>query len=527
MELIQFKQIARHVDVVSGVWYCEADLSFGRKGWLHLQIDWRYGKRNGLTMKVWKGSLACLSFVVAASAATPGDFDEVLARGSREDRVLLAKRYYDGMTLGRDFTKAARLFYSAAGEGDPEAQYWISKMYSDGSGLTRRPDKAFVWALAGSKKNHPGCQNLLGVYYSHGIGVESNQAVAVTWFRKAAEQGNANAQFNLGSCYEFETGVERDMDQAVAWYEKAAQGGCALAQSSLGSCHEYGIGVPVDSGLAAFWYRKAAESGDAVGMLRLGSCYEAGRGVPKDLKSAAALYGQAAAAGNPKAQFLYGACFERGKGVALDEGAARDWYRKAVEQGVDEARQRLSYLNDDAAAASARADERKQSGLVIRGLYLGMPIQDAAITLEKQLRDSGRDVMITVFGEEQQRKILSGNEVEIFADRSGNVVSFYFSDKIVRELFHHGSASKDDVMRTFMKTYGPANSILSQESQAIIFKGRQIGIQTIHVYRSAQGYELAFFDSYVVQNTMLDADPQRLSRCKPIGSMLLRNVTAE
>lgn len=514
-------------------------------------------------MKIWILTLAGMCATAAAFAAEIPNFDEVLEQGGSEACVVLGKQYYEGQTVGQDFTKAARLFYSAAAKGDSEAQYWMSKMYSEGSGLRSRPDKALVWALAGAKKHHPDCQNLLGVYYSHGIGVATNQAVAAEWFRKAAEQGNAKAQFNLGSCYEFGTGVDMDLEQAVSWYRKSAEGGCAVAQSSLGSCYEYGLGVPVDNALAvmwydkaanqddvagqlalglclelgrgveknpvaaAAWYRRAAESGNAVGMMRLGACYEAGRGVPQDVKAAAELYGSAAEAGNPRGQFLYGTCFERGRGVEINEGMAREWYEKAAEKGVNEARQRLLYLNYDEKAATARAEELKKTGLVMKGLYLDMPIQDAAIVLEKRLREAGRDVMLTVSGDEQQRKILLGKEIEILADKSGNVKSFYFAVKIVHELFSPGSTSNEEGMKDFMKAYAPANASLSPKDQAIVHAGRQIGIQKKHVYKSSQGYELAFYDSYIVQKTVFDAEASRLGLCRPIGSMMLGKITAD
>ena len=511
-------------------------------------------------MKTASAFFVWIVAAMAVHAVGVSEFETMLEKGNAYDCVSHAKLFYYGSETEQDFTKAAKLFYKAATEGNAEGQYWLAKMYSEGSGVKQRSDKAYVWAFAASRQGYPDAQNLLGVFYSNGQGVASNGILAAECFTKAAEQGNAKAQFNLGSCYEYGTGVEKNLEKAVKWYRKSAEQGFVPAQAALGACYQYGIGVPVnfnisagwyakaaeqgnvpaqlvlgmlfelgkgvdpDDVAAAGWYRRAAEAGNTEGQVRLGVCYEIGKGVPQNMTSALHWYRQSATGGNAHAQLLMGTCLEKGRGAPIDLASARSWYDKAAANGMDEARQRLLFLNRDEATAEAVAAEKKKSMLVFRGLYLGMPIQDAAITLEKRLAEAKQDVTLYVTGEAKSLRVVQGVEIEINADESGNVISFYLANSFADVLFDTHDAPLSVFIKMFLQAYGVTDVNEKVERVPVLFEGRQIGTQQQRIFRHPSGYELVFYDSYAVKSSESTEDALGSGLCKPIGSFLIRKI---
>lgn len=526
-------------------------LSFRRKSWYNA------------AMKTLLCGLVCAVYASLAAGVRAADYAEVLAAGNVKDCVSLGRQFYKGDGALLDFEKAARLFHTAAIGGNAEAQYMMAVMYSEGAGLRERPEKAFAWATAAAQQGHADAANLLGVFYTEGYGVERNDALAADWFEKSAAAGNAKGAFNLATSFEYGTGVKKDLTQAVIWYQRSAEKGNVIAQYSLGTCYEYGMGVTRNPGLAVQWYSRAAEQGDSRGQLALGfcyergvgvlrnpamaaawyskaaelgndaarmrlaQCYEKGVGVAADAKRAVVLYQQASEAGHPPAMLAYGLALEFGRGVREDLDAARDVYQKAVEADLDEARQRLRYLDWDEAAANARADAMKDRTLVFKGLYLGMPVEDAAITLERQLRAAGVAEPLYIEQEQGVPVVRRGVDIGIDGDAEGCVTRIYLANSVVDLFFDTASLSNAEFITTFIQAYGDSAVVRSSEYEPIFIDGQSVGSQKRHVFRYPVGYALIFYDAYAFNVSGAPCDALAVGACKPMGSFALQRVDSD
>ncbi len=520
------------------------------------------------TIKTAIITVAFVSRAVAAVAYGTNDYEMVLKTGNNNDRVEVAKLFHAIGESGGDvseYTKAARLFYVAAAEQHPAAQYWLSRMYSEGSGLKKRPDKAFVWAFAASEQGYAEAQNLLGVYYTEGTGTDIDLEKAAAYFMKSARQGNAKGQYNIAASYETGSGIEKDLLKAVDWYKRAARQDLPVAQYSLGTCYEHGIGVPVDYDAAILWYSRAAKQGDARAQVAMGRCFELGRGIPANPVNAAEwfmvaaeqghaegqiklaecfdkgygvalspatateLYAKAAESGDEYAQFTYATRLELGIGVTRDTAKAAEWYARAAEQGSEKAASRLATIKAEPEAIEARREAARGGELVFKGLYLGMPIDDAVFTLEKLLSEVGRGgtLLYVTEGKDGGKQIKDGLAIEVVADEAGAVESIFLDNSTVDALFSSVALSNADFIKTFLDAYGLADLPRSDKTETIIHDGRQVGLQRHITYRHESGYEVVFFDMYTVITSGKTVDSMQLGLSRPIGSLLVRRTVIE
>lgn len=433
--------------------------------------------RLGLRLNVCGIARAFLVVAWLPGSVGGATFEETLSGGSNAERVALAKTY-EATGREADAVKAARLFHAAAAAGDAEAQCGMARLYGEGRGVKPRPEKAYVWVLAAARQGHAEAQNLLGVYLSTGAGVKPDARAAADWFRKSAFQGNAKAQFNLGACYEAGDGVERDPAQAVQWYRQSAEKGCAPAQFRMGSCYEKGLGVRRDLAQAATWYARAAAAGDVDG------------------------------------QFAYGRCLERGLGTAQQMPEALAWYRKAAAQGDERARQRILFLEFDESVVEKTAKGR----LGFAGLRLGMPIQTAAVVLERALRRAGDDTMLFVSRIGAAARVVSGEAVEIRADADGNVAFLYLERNTLTKLLGLRSPSRAQIVAAVAQAAGLDAAKAVKTRQRIALHGRNVGEQELDVFVDGAGDELVCFGAYAGRALPKGTDV----RYRPLGSILLR-----
>lgn len=514
-------------------------------------------------MKTFLCGFICAACALLAAGASASDYAEVLAAGNVKACVSLGRQFYQGDGVPLDFEKAARLFHAAAAGGSAEAQYLMAVMYSEGAGLRERPDKAFAWATAAARQGHADASNLLGVFFTEGYGVERNDVLAAEWFKKSAAAESMKGAFNLATSYEYGTGIKKDLAQAAVWYRRSAEQGNAVAQYSLGTCYEYGMGVAPNRALAAEWYTRAAEQGDPRGQLALGTCYERGAGVPQnpalavawyskaaeqgsdvarmrlarcyeqgigvaaDAKRAVALYRQASEAGHLPGMLAYGLALESGRGVRVDRDAARVVYEQAAAADLDEARQRLRYLDWDEAAGNARADAMKGRTIVFKGLYLGMPVEDAAIVLERQLRAAGSVEPLFVEQKKGLPVVRRGVDIMIDGDARGQVTRFYLANAVADQLFDTVSLSNTEFVTTFIKAYRVSDAIRSSDYEPILIDGKSVGSQKRHVYRHPVGYTLTFYDAYAFNVSGAPRNALATGACKPIGSISVQRVDSD
>ena len=308
--------------------------------------------------------------------------------------------------MTKDLYEAVKWFRKAAEQGHAKAQFNLGLCYDEGNGVTKDPVEAVKWYRKAAEQGDAKAQYNLGFCYYNGSGVAKDPYEAVKWYHKAAEQGHAKAQHNLGLCYVNGDGVTKDLYEAVKWFRKAAEQGEANAQFNLGLCYYKGYGVAKNRVEAVKWYRKAAEQGDAKAQNNLGWCYNNGFGVAKNRGEAIKWYRKAAEQGQVQAQYSLGVmCFKN------DLEESFKWLSKAAKQGDKDAKeflekpefslvrlvrgnvedieagevclQKLKDFKKDRRFDVTTPAPQNNDTLVIKGLYIGMPVDDAVVACGK------------------------------------------------------------------------------------------------------------------------------------------------
>jgi TPR repeat protein len=208
----------------------------------------------------WTHRASVIAWKTLSSAAR-----ETRARAENGDAMAefqLARMYFDGSGVPKDYGEAVRWYRKAAEQGYAKAQFDLGQMYRHGKGLQQDYGEAARWYRKGAEQGDPKAQSALAYAYCNGEGVPLDYTEAARWYRTAAEQSYALAQQSLAYMYAIGEGVQQDDTQAAAWYRKAAEQGDAVAEQSLGYMYAHGRGVSKDSGQAVGWYRKAADQGD-------------------------------------------------------------------------------------------------------------------------------------------------------------------------------------------------------------------------------------------------------------------------
>jgi TPR repeat protein len=327
--------------------------------------------------------------------------------------------YEWGKGVEKDMEEAVKWYRKSAEQGCANGQISFGNCYLNGKGVEKNMAEAVKWYRKSAEQGNPRGQFLLGAFYLQGVGVEKDMVEGVKWLRASAEQGNCFAQNCIGALYQEGTGVEKNLSEAVKWYRKSAEQGGAEGQCSLGSCYFYGIGVEKNFVEAVKWYRKSAEQGNSEGQWRLGLCYQRGNGVKKDLVEAVKWYRKSAEKGDAMGQALLGDCYFKGYGVKGDMDEAFKWLSKSAKQGNEIAKDFLAKPEfsmvrvargsaEDIEAGEAclqKLKEFKKDGrfsveapapkdiLVIKGLYIGMPIDDALVACGK-IAASSNDFLV-------------------------------------------------------------------------------------------------------------------------------------
>ncbi|MBP3614541.1 MAG: sel1 repeat family protein [Bacteroidaceae bacterium] len=199
---------------------------------------------------------------------------------------------------------------------------------------------AFKLYYEAAKQNLPEGLYKLGLCYENGYGVKKDTSKALEYFIKSAENGYSYAQYRLGTYYENDNGKTTDYCKAISWYTKAAENNLGCAQYKLAVCYEKGKGVQQNTEEAFKWYLKAAEHNYTDAQKKL---HEYNYRTQDTLS----MFTKFANQGYSVAQFHLGSCFENGLGIEKKYIEAVKWYYLAFKHGNNEAKERLSNLNDD------------------------------------------------------------------------------------------------------------------------------------------------------------------------------------
>lgn len=170
-----------------------------------------------------------------------------------------------------DYTRAYRIWYALAAEGDGRAQYGIGLLYDRGlTGSGRSAEQAAFWYRRAADQGVNEARNNLALLYASGQGVEARPEASLELWRSAAKAGHLAALTNLALAHLYGIGTEPDPMEARRWYERAADAGDANAAFALARLLESGApGMEADARAAARRYSQAAEFGHPQALARL------------------------------------------------------------------------------------------------------------------------------------------------------------------------------------------------------------------------------------------------------------------
>ena len=174
----------------------------------------------------------------------------------------LARMYYEGRGVQRDYAMAFRWYRRAAEQGYADAEFALGDLYFQGRIVPQNIAEAIRWTQKAANQGYAKAQSGLGYIYFNGIGVPQDYAQALDWYTRAADQENVEAEYALGYMYTNGIGLPQDYYKAVQWIQKAANQGDADAQASLGTMYVKGQGVKPNRSEAYRWFRKAADQGN-------------------------------------------------------------------------------------------------------------------------------------------------------------------------------------------------------------------------------------------------------------------------
>jgi len=113
------------------------------------------------------------------------------------------------------------------------------------------------------------------------------------------------------------------------------------AMNQIGNMFQMGLYVNVDINKAIEFYIQAANLGNIESQRSLGILYSSGEFMYENYMEAYKWLKMAALQNDGLSQYAIGLCHEYGNGTYIDLGEAKKWYKLAVENGNDNANERL------------------------------------------------------------------------------------------------------------------------------------------------------------------------------------------
>ena len=229
------------------------------------------------------------------------DLKKSASKGNTKDQVKLAKYYYSGMGVQKDYAQAWLWFNKAAESDNAEALFYMGKMVDNGLGVPKNPGYAAVFYTTAADQGYAEAENAITVsdlefeagrayYFSANSWLDYKKAF--TWMQKAADKGNDWAYEYLGAMYQEGKGVTKSDTKAFAAYLKVATNKeyDNIGKLRVGEMYQLGKGVTRDYTKAFEWFVKSAANKNAIAQARVGEMYYQGRGTTKDYTKAFEAY---------------------------------------------------------------------------------------------------------------------------------------------------------------------------------------------------------------------------------------------
>lgn len=374
--------------------------------------------------------------------------------------------------------------------------------------------------------------------------------------KQQAESGDIKSQMKIALSYYHGDGVRQNFEESHKWFLKAAEQGNAIAQYMVALCYRDGVGVQKDYANAAKWALKAAEQGDADAQLQLCIFYARGQGVKKDRVKAFKWSLKSAEQGNAGAQYFVGESYFRGDGVAENVEEAFKWLSKSAKQGNKDAKEALKKPEFQFISAFRSADDMeagetclkklkefktdgrfakttnaspKKNALVVKGMYLGMPIDDAVVACGEIAKKSDDYFVVDsrMLNEPEwskykplTKKMKGLDGVCVFTckssatgkrekliqdaalmcracvDKKGTVKQFYFTQMGIDEIFNAASQSSEEFAEKLQENYPQIASLNMSVKDT-----QQDGANKREyrwTYRSELGYSVELYENAII-----------------------------
>ena len=118
-------------------------------------------------------------------------------QGHADAIQFLARAYYDGRTVPKDYVKAMKWLKKLADidyhYGSRWAAFFVGDLYYLGAGVKKDDVEAVKWFKKSALKQYPPAYFHLGTMYYCGFGVEKNIVEAEKWYQKGADAKHPNS----------------------------------------------------------------------------------------------------------------------------------------------------------------------------------------------------------------------------------------------------------------------------------------------------------------------------------------------
>ena len=335
-------------------------------------------------------------------------------------------------------------------------------------------------------------------------------------------------------------GVVKDVSKAIELYEKAAELGDAASMCALGDLYSEKGSVPGDIRDAincdkeAFkWYKKAMENGSEYGKIQTAIGYFFHQGDEKESvkseRKAHRLFLQLANANGQHsawAERCIGCIHERGgAGTTKDKEKALEWYEKSAKHGDELGLKELERLEGelfdaetvaerraerakaagqeiltDISALLAKADRMKDKTFVLKGFYLGMSVDEAAVLARHYLPKAN---VVVTGGNDIEIDVVHKKEFDVQpmffcrADDKHMVWQFNFDKRFLEQWF------KYDVQtcREWAEAFGRENGFRFVRKCA---EGKNTGIAVSQEYFASTDAHKKFTIAYFGEKSVFD-----------------------
>ena len=186
------------------------------------------------------------------------------AEQNNSEAQYFSARVFENQLAG--FTDAAqgiKWYERAHQNGHPNAAYDLAKFYFSGKVMAKNFEQAFKWSQIAAEADKKEAAYLLAQLYERGLGTTENLEAAKQWYQKAADGGIDGAKLRLAKLFE-RTGETNQQDPGKSFrlYLSAAEDGNSQAQLIVAKMYYEGKGTTVNKDEALKWARTAADAGE-------------------------------------------------------------------------------------------------------------------------------------------------------------------------------------------------------------------------------------------------------------------------